>query len=412
MSTSRVKVIPWDDKSADPVLDRHIIHQMVGTSLGANDLLRGAISDFLGSHNDSFLTYILSIVGMEVEGQEVSLGLILFKGDIPENLSERLRCAKLGRWVSEQTVVGLHLGSNGFADFRRIVRNLRSDLIGWAPGRFLEPVLILTCNDDTPFIRDVKILTTTVTEALTAHELYEELTSFDGNSFVIWIKPAGSIRVYSGGKLFGQIMRLRDAGGWTTRHVDRLVQTVQFATQMVGMHISDDICRRRIVVPSISISECRKGSTVVVMEEKSFQTLELNWNRKGVLVACKAKHAPVVNEQEVEVTEAEFENYLAQDGAVVISPTGNLLGMGTYFQGGPGGRRDTAAWLPTRVERCITIVTSQDGPIYLHWAVEEDGEKIGDGVRLDFIPTHKDHPIQLDPKKRTEEVEAGVPDLT
>ena len=412
MTIPEVTVIPWNHQLVDPILDKHLVHVRLGTSRGPDELLRECIYGLLNTHYDWFVTYIFSIVGMEVEGQEVSLGLMHFKGDIPDDLSERFKFAKLGRWVNVQKTEGIHLGLRGFSDFRKIVRKLRADLIGWAPGRFLEPVLIITSRDDgTPYIHDVKILTTKTPVTLTAHELYKDLTKYNPDSFMIWIKSAASIRIYRWGRLFGQIMRLRDVGGWTTRQVDRVIQIVQHAASVSGINISEQTCRELIVEPSISISESRRGATIVIMEEDSFNALESNWNRRGALVACKAKHAPL-EEEHGDVTEAEYENYLAQDGAVIISPQGKLLGMGTYFQGGPGGRRDTAAWLPKVLEKCITIVTSQDGPIYLHWAEGEGNQKSGEGVRLDFISTSTTDPIQLDPEKEKEEVVVGVPDLT
>jgi hypothetical protein len=411
MSTTEVTIHPWDDPYVDEILENHIVNIKFNTSRGPNDLLKKCILDLLPKHLDWFVTYLFSIVGMEVEGQEISLGIVYVKEDTPD-FSGGFKFAKLGRWVKAQKTDGLHLGMEGFSDFRRIVRKLRSDLIGWAPGGFLEPVLILTSGaDGKPHIQDVRIISKKIPHAFTAHAVYKDLTNDNHNSFVIWVKTAGSIRVYRRGKFLGQIMRLRDAGGWTTRSIDRMVEIVQHSAKIAGMNIEETVCRSLIVEPSVAISESRRGTSIVVIEEATFNTLESNWNVPGELVACKAKHAPLIYEQEDTVTESEYENYLAQDGALVISPEGKLLGMGTYFQGGPGGRRDTAAWLPKVIEKCITIVTSQDGPIYLHWAEGEKGKKRGEGVRLDFIPTSDSNPIQLDPEKEQEDVVVGVPDI-
>lgn len=426
MATFEVEVIPWHNEGRiKPILEEHIVHVRSGPSKGADRLLMEGIDDLLGDHSEWFITHLFSIVGMEVEGQEISLGLLYFKGAIPLDMAKKFKSAKLGRWVNLTETKKLHFGLEGFNNYRKIVRRVRSDLIGWVPGRYLEPVLVLTGEQGAPRVKDIKILLAKNAITRTAHELYKDLTSFSSDSFVVWIKPAGSIRIYRKGALFGQIMRLRDAGGWTTRHLERIVEIVEHLSKSAGIHIDSQTCRKWIIEPSISMSESRKGCTIVVMEKKTFNDLESRWQQeevsineleskckhKEVTVACRAKHAPITLEQRVPATEAEYENYLSQDGAVVITPKGRLLGMGTYFRGGPGGRKATAAWLPDVIDKCMTIVTSQDGPIYLHWVPKEGTAKEVKGVRLDFLPTCESKPIELDPEKEQKDEDVGLPDL-
>jgi len=382
-----------DESEWKRVLQDHLIHVRHIVSSGAEILFSKFKENF--PLPDEFLTYLFALSGMEIEGEEISMGF-LYSNSLAPSFIRELPDAKLGKWLLRDLRSKVHFGIPDFATYRWIIREIRSELIGWTTGRFLEPLLVLTGTP--PQISGIKILWGKGNIPPTAHQTYSKLTE-TSDTLAIWIKPTASIRLYKKGSLFGQIMRLRDAGGWTTRHISRISEIVKQVSQYVGLNIDDDICRILIVEPCISMSESRRGCTIAVLKKDFFKQLESNWQDEKK-IGCKAKHSPTQEEQEHPPTEMEYENYLAQDGIVVITPTGQLLGMGTYFRGGPGGRRDTAAWLPRVVGRCLTIVTSQDGPMYLFWPKEPNDEGIRsslgevDGVRLDFIPREDSKAIE------------------
>ncbi len=397
-------IIKWDDEhSIKKILEAHIFHVKIEASRGALDLFSECARGLLDAdHIDWFLTDLIALVGMEVEGKEMSVGILYFKNGVPTDITEKLHFARLGRWLHDEATgkERLVFGNKSFTEYRKIIRRIREELIGWISGKFLEPVLILTGEDKLPRVQDIRILSTKEGTSVTAHETYKEITRLWASScFSIWVKPAATIRLYRNGDLFGQIMRLRDTGGWTTRYINRLVEIIRKISEEAEIpNISEATCRQRIIEPSIAMSESRKGCTIAIMEEGTFSQLESKWNNEGPEVACKALHAPIAEERRFPPTESEYENYLAQDGAVVISPDGTLLGMGTYFKGGPGGRKKTAAWLPKVVSKCMTIVTSQDGPTYLFWSVPtENGAREGKGVRLDFVPNNISKVIEVEP---------------
>ncbi|MFX1325768.1 MAG: hypothetical protein ACFE8N_12515, partial [Promethearchaeota archaeon] len=259
-----------DNDAIKTVLEAHLIHARHDVSIGAAQLFREAAKDIISSdHVDWFLTDLLALVGMEVEGQEISVGFLYFKNHIPTDTKENLYFAKLGKWLNKTVINELHFGQKGFSVYRKIVRRLRSELIGWITGNFLEPILILVSGKKgVPRIKDIKILMIQDTNITTAHSAYSKITN-DSNSFAIWIKPAASIRLYRDGTLFGQIMRLRDAGGWTTRHINRILDIIVEISKYVNLSIDKEVCRKMILEPSISMSEHRKGCTIVIMDQET-----------------------------------------------------------------------------------------------------------------------------------------------
>jgi hypothetical protein len=396
-----------DREEIKDILEGHLAHPKT-TIKGAQYLFEEFIGELLEEkHVEWFLTDLFALVGMEIEGKEVSVGCLYF-GNTQRKVEQNLHFAKLGRKLSDTLCRKINFGNEGFTNYREVIRVLRDELIGWTSGRFLEPVLIFT--EALPCLTDIKILMMKygakmkTGAPLTAHEIYSKITKDKASKcFAVWIKPAASVRFYKNGTFFGQIMRLRDAGGWTTRNIGRIVEIVSEISKLVGLPLKEGVCRKWIIEPSISMSESRRGCTIVVVKKHIFNEWEKNWKKRNPRVACEAKHAPIDKELEYPSTEAEYENYLAQDGAVVISSEGELLGMGTYFKGSdnPGGRKRTASWLP-KVQQCLTIVTSQDGPIYLYWPPRGKPTKreTAPGVRLDFISRHNSKAISTEQKSK------------
>ena len=367
-----------------------------------------------------FLT-VFNLVGCETEGREHSMGILISNDAPPSD-----RRAAIHPLVEEWDENGpLILGAWEFEPLRRVIRNLQQGVLGWTPGSYAQPIVY--CAPDKNFTvtglglnltsgRSANRATRAAT-LYTPHQSYCSMTR-RGNHLAIWIKPASSIRLYARGRLKGQLMRLRDVGGWAVRNVDKLQQYVSSHSPKTFLCRQPQVCREKFIYPAIALSEMRVGGSIYVLpadawDKELLKEHELQNNFKcatrnglpwckGVRQRALSTHNLLGECKIADLCETEFMVYLAQDGCMVFTEDGRLRGAGTYFVG-PGGRRKIANFICSSF-RGVALVISQDGQIrfyshkiptpeqdkakgldeeaYESHALEPDGRY----VRLDFCP--------------------------
>jgi len=224
---------------------------------------------------------------------------------------------------------------------------------------------------DSPLrIAGVKLLSGT--QQKSANNVYKDWTYGEQPiaQMAFWVKPAGSIRIYAHGKWLGQIMQLRDTGGWAVRDVEVLTDFVANLVARIwktenGSHSRPWIAK--VVERALALSERRRGGAVYVM----------NRDVCDRLISREPTHKVSHPHGRIErMSETELSCYLEQDGAVVVDPSGNLIALGSYFRAA-GGRKKTAEDLAQSEEKfpLLAIVVSQDGPVYLYSGWLEDNER-------------------------------------
>lgn len=337
------------------------------------------VANLIGEREDKIrqiLTTLLNLVGTEIEGREISFGVII--ADSKESVC--CRDAAINDSLNEYE----SFGSYGFETIRKIVRYMHRRLLGWTPGYYEQPIII--CDINSLSVSGLKILTTITSDSHTPHEAYKKLTQ-NRKCIGIWVKPAGSVRIYGEGRFIGQMMRLRDAGGWAIRNVNDIYEYVKFRSEGPMLASNMDLTIDYFIYPAIAMSEERKGASIYVVPKDK-------WNDDEGKIVAGFPHKFTTPINITSIKETEFMVYLQQDGCIVLSQEGHLLAVGNYFKG-PGGRKRIADYV-CKLWGAQAIVVSQDGPIrfYSHLiedethAEEEDideKDKKYKYLRLDFI---------------------------
>lgn len=352
-----------------------------------------------------FVCYILSLVGMEIEGRELGFGFIVAGTDQAQKEIWDFQTKKgILRIPSINAEVGLDLSDlkkyHGYRQFRRMIRKLREELGGWIPGGHLEPVLLM---DHHYAQKGVFLLDPTdeKSQHFSCSDAYRVVCQIP-DVYAVQIKPAGTIRLFKEGKLFGQVMKLRDAGGWTTRHFDALhsflLERLKICRLMGNLTSSDASQTRedelsKIILAFLSLSEKREGASLYVIPKARLVKMQNQQQEGGkpnslihgeesendgdIVLSHRGKgnkDARIKN-----MSDPELECYLRQDGAVIIDEDAQLIGVGAYFHGSPGGRKRTANWVVSSKKHTyfiegiageketqypVALVLSQDGTIY------------------------------------------------
>lgn len=346
------------------------------------------IKQFIESHLrqhycHSLLVYLLNLVGTEIEGQEVSVGFVLTdQGTLLD--TPRLGCVEAAISMSvREALHDMHLSlpitpaydggpdaveGQVLATYRSVLRRLREVVLGWTPSDYDQPVLLLRPDNGELQKSPLRICAIRLLRGKhhrTANDVYRSWTSGQqghGARAAFWIRPAGTIRVYSQGHWVGQIMRLRDTGGWAVRDVSHLTRLLDsIVTRMWGSCKSQPrkVWLRKLVESALALSEKRKGGAIYMMSES------LLTKTKPTGITSRTIHRlDVPNVTVGALSETEFACYLEQDGAVVVAPSGKLLALGNYFHGA-GGRKKTAEEL-AGTQKLLALVVSQDGPVYIY----------------------------------------------
>ena len=357
-----------------------------------------------------FVVYILSLVGMEIEGRELGFGFIVAgTGKAQGGIWDFKTDIGILRTPSIDAEVGLNLSNlgekfqgryEGYRQFRRMIRKLREELGGWIPGGHLEPVLLMDRHyaQKGVFLLDP---TDEKSQHFSCRDAYCVVCRIP-DVYAVQIKPAGTIRLFKEGKLFGQVMKLRDAGGWTTRHFKALHGFLKERLKMCGLMgnlTSSDASQTRkdelskIILAFLSLSEKREGASLYVIPKARLVKM-LNQTQGGdqpnrLLLGEDPKNDGDIvlkhrgkDNQDARIenmSDPELECYLRQDGAVIIDESAQLIGVGAYFHGSPGGRKRTAQWVVNskkhtyfvegtagneKTQYPVALFLSQDGTIY------------------------------------------------
>jgi len=220
------------------------------------------------------------------------------------------------------------------------------------------------------------------------------------------------------GELRAHVMRLRDVGGWAARNVDSIQKYVSLRSPDTFLQRYPDVCREKFIYPAVALSEMRKGGSIYVLSEDSWEKLRAahelqnhdKCSHRNGIPWCKGMKQRAASEHDLpgdcnisDLCEPELLLYLAQDGCMVVSEEGKLLGAGNYFVG-PGGRRNIANFICSNFSG-VALVVSQDGQLrfYSRWIPTHEEDKSngvdeknyeshaqepgGRYVRLDFCPS-------------------------
>jgi len=355
----------------------------------------------LASNAERLLTHLVNLVGQEIEGEEVSLGLVLTPGVPRGTVFSELPMAAVSRSLMKKEAK-IAFDDHQFQALRRVWYEMRSHVLGWVPGSYEQPVLVLDVDTLRP--KSVRILRT---GSAGAGEAYASLTT-SSRTFAFWIKPAGSIRVYAGGGLVGQIMRLRDAAGWAARNTMQLADYIASAVRAKARNkrafTANSQRVRAILTALIGLSEERKGAALYFVADAVWNRLNADRGEIAAKGKRKAKKVGWTHHGTGNLAALgaeELGTYLRQDGCVVFNERGKMLALGGYFRvPGAGGRRSTALCM-ARDHGAAAFVVSQDGGIYFYSKAislrerhAREGEEAKDMpfIRLDFFrPNHSEH---------------------
>lgn len=327
----------------------------------------------------AILNTLFNLAGTEIEAEEISCGLILTNNTEADNIGSLSPALIHSSYKQEETST---IGSGDADTIRDVVDYMKEKLLGWTPGHYEQPVIV--CDAKSLEVKCLKILMTVTRNTHTPHEAYIALTE-NQKAIAIWVKPAASIRIYGKGRLLGQIMRLRDAGGWAARNINDMCECVKDHS-VKGTILADDpeFIAEYFIYPAIALSEERKGGSIFVVPKDT-------WRRKKKEMVSGATYE--FNEEipiKDNIKETELKVYLEQDGCVVLSAEdGCLLAVGNYFVG-HGGRKSIANDVCQKWHGTQAIVISQDGPIrfYSSEIKKSHGrgkEKTHKYLRLDFF---------------------------
>ena len=349
---------------------------------------------------ESFFTFLVNFSGLEVEGRELSVGFLLLgpdDDDDPTRLivgDRELPLAVISPFLAssdEKLRAALSLFPADFRQVRTVVESMKKRGLGWTPGATGQPVLAYQLQGRRKIVPKTIFLLPKPVNGLGTDRAYRDLSSGRwkhrrGNrrklqGFAAWIRPTNAIRVYAGGRLAGEVMRLRDAAGWAVRNLEDLsTRVLPRVLRGEGffrkrhwaksrLETRREVIEQKILYPLLHLSERKEGGTLCFLSKSSY----LARNTEGTK-HCLVSHGEKRNF--FTIPSNELEVYLAQDGAVAVDRSnGNLLGVGCYFKG-KGGRKgiaaDVAADFPETEDQPLSgdgglaFVVSHDGPIYVY----------------------------------------------
>ena len=342
-------------------------------------LLQSQVNPILGKFfqkcipgiNTSLLTYLLNFQGLEIEGNEVSLGVIL-------DLNNNHRSAKVSAFISPSILDSaikdnIHFDlSTALESYRGVMRYMREKVLGWVPGDIHQPLLYL----DKAF----KIVGVEILDAdLNANLSYKRKINNRDLVFGFWVKPTRSLRIYDKTGWIGQIMELRDTGGYAARNLNHIISFSNAVFKNCWKMENDFPFMKLLIEACIHLSELRRGCAIYIMDHDT-------WNK--VRAQKRPVHIPDTigtpsKTRKIWDNPVELLCYLDQDGATVISPSGDVISFGAYLNSG-GGRKNTAKEITRDNQKCLALIVSQDGPFYIYsyGIVNEQGES-NDALELE-----------------------------
>lgn len=354
------------------------------------------------------------VSGTEIEGEEVSLGMIFVRNDDSyvspneEDKEAAISASMIRAWERKDIEPDeLHQADIELKVLRKIVDVMRDNILGWVPGHYEHPVLVFSYgNDSHP--KDIKLsgcrILRCAPHVADAGKAYRSISN--PSRLAIYVKPYSTVQIYYNGYFLGHIVKLRDINSWAVRsfeHLKRFLTNPSIVKQKFAPEIIRTGEIDNLLLALMLISEEKKGAALYIVKKSQFDGALESLNRhktdKSIPVSFVSnyKHA-IHNEKSFNIKDmplGELLTYLRQDGSVVIDEQGNWLGAGVYFNS-QGGRKKTAEDLamPERMGAHVFVV-SQDGGFFFYsaalnkqFATPPPGEdqKTYQGVRLDFLP--------------------------
>ena len=349
------------------------------------------------------------VCGTEIEGDEISIGMMFVPGREPASAS--LREAAISSSVRHEwrkkDIKPYDLKDPQLSVLRKVIDVMRDAILGWTPGYYEHPVLVFTYGDD-DHPTNINLLGSHLlrcdTPVLDIEYVYENF-SLPG-SLAIWIKPHSTIRIYHAGAFLGHIVKLRDTNSWALRSLRHLERFFSQEAGIMNQDLTPAIIKtgriRKILRAMMTISEEKRGAALYIISETDFiEGMKpgdpANNEEPGFI--SRAKHRLYEGGQYNinNMPLGELLTYLRQDGSVVIDEEGNWLGAGVYFRS-PGGRKGSAEEVAKNRNGHVFVVSEDGGLFFYSNAVDKDfttpppGEdKVAyTGVRLDFLPIGKE----------------------
>lgn len=332
---------------------------------------------------------LFQLSGCEIEGQEVSLAILLVTGRDEQSIDRCLTralgdirfCTDIPNW-----------GMDGLRDELRGILVPETDagvsrLIEGStqvPGGMFSPVLLLgrvllagRANTACPLTHCLPLIPEASASNIDdVSVLYERLTEKGDGSVLqrvlVWLKPARAIRIYRDGSLWAHFLRLRKTQRLACRKPSELQAVLYSEMDRRGMTANADQSRlrsvlRRIVSVAVELSEMRVGGAVYIVTPAFFEAQQSALPE--VRLIDRYRLARSHDESSPDVLDLPFpalRSQIAQDGATLVSTEGGLLAGAVYFRTG-GGRRNTAKDICCSHDGCIRpivgLVISQDGDV-------------------------------------------------
>jgi hypothetical protein len=222
------------------------------------------------------------VCGTEIEAQEISLGMLFvpyqknLKSMWEEAAISRSVCGKWTRHIKGRDILAFDKKA-----LRKIIRMVRDEILGWAPGIYEHPFLVFTYDERDPsrYIRlfGVFILSCAPSTVDTGRA-YLEISK--GNNLAAWIKPHGTVRFYHGGQFLGHIVKLRDTNSWALRSLSHLHCYLRSKHPLAALKggippVFGEIATVQgeldtVIFPLLAVSEEKKGAALYVVHRSWF----------------------------------------------------------------------------------------------------------------------------------------------
>lgn len=308
-----------------------------------------------------FRSVFLRLAGSEIEGREVSLGVVVYGGEERIGIGSPFQSVEVCELLDSEV---LALSSPVEAP-----RVYRQHIVGRAAGGLGQHVVLVNA-----LTKRISGLYFPTLQASSEQELYSSIT-LDERYVAVRIRPRCSARIYRKGSCCAQVIRLRDGLGWSIRLIPELSRGVNSALKFkVGDEMTPAVIGR-VLQEILDLSERGEGGALYIMKKSTFDDLRTRGRETNPETGTIANARVQQPWNLLQSPHPRLRDLLAQDGAVILSPEGSVLGSSVYFHG-PGGRRQTAkaTCAPThgQGQEAVAIVVSQDGPISIA-GIEETG---------------------------------------
>ena len=349
-----------------------------------------------------------SLLGTEIEGAEISLGLLSRCGTRvpPHNIADAaINISLLREWgkagISRDDFTTYHLSS-----LRKIVGAFRKSILGWAPGLYGHPVVVFNANGHEWSLKGAEILTLGDGDhPVDVDNAYRRITRGEGGEeggcLGVWLKPYSTMRIYYGGGLLAQVLRLRDSNLWGLRSFPHLAH---FLTNNKFIHwngtrptIFTSPLINQILMAFLVLTEEKRGAALHVFDRGAFEGRQGGKHSLLEKVVSDKTHCLNWQSNINNLSLGEMVTYLSRDGAMVIDTEGYIYGAGVYFSVA-GGRKKSAQEIANAYGGHV-LVASQDGGLYFYSKklapnYRTPRENAGNGreayARLDFLPIDGD----------------------